>query len=581
MKNRLLLFLATWLVAFNNLAVSYFVAPSGNDENPGTESQPWKSIQYASSQTKPGDIVMVQPGVYQERVSTQNGGTNNTERITFTANGSVQLLGWRINHPFVTIRGFHMTGWSAPSTLTANVEVTRTGTDFLMENCVVRDGVQVVRNDMYFEAGENVIRSATGGFINAGFSPGQTIWVGQGSPSGGIHSDNTGGHSILEVTDTTIKVNKTLRSEGPITTYISGSYVYAIALRPGSSKAVIRGNKFTNLSYDAFFVLGDNHRFENNLIEAVSGWDAMHFGGNDHVFRGNIIRNSPLIIYQNSPDALENYAPYPYRNVLFENNLIMGFTGILAAQKGENTSTGLVFSRNIFIDIGRISLTHPGTVFEHNFFLRVAKTNSPVNSVSRHPISIAANRGATNNTILNNLFIDCGQPSGGISQSGVGWYEFTGIDPTFLAAGNFVSGGAPDYSPKTGWGELVSDLNGGNPGLINIKDPLGPDGLPFTDDDGLRPRNDSKLLGAGFNGATPGPYETPTTVRPSLALSPQGPQSAQLIWSADFANWKPQSAPSATGPWTALPQEPLTSGTMVYIPVEISSTHLFFRLVNQ
>jgi parallel beta-helix repeat protein len=53
----------------------YYVAPGGNDSNPGTESKPWKTIQKAARTLAPGDTVYIRAGTYQERVTPQNSGS--------------------------------------------------------------------------------------------------------------------------------------------------------------------------------------------------------------------------------------------------------------------------------------------------------------------------------------------------------------------------------------------------------------------------------------------------------------------------------------------------------------------------
>lgn len=43
---------------------AWFVSPSGNDENPGTEDRPFATIQHAADLVLPGDTVLVDDGVY-------------------------------------------------------------------------------------------------------------------------------------------------------------------------------------------------------------------------------------------------------------------------------------------------------------------------------------------------------------------------------------------------------------------------------------------------------------------------------------------------------------------------------------
>lgn len=52
----------------------YYVAVSGSDSNPGTQAQPWRSIQKAARTLVAGDTVYVRGGVYNESVSISNSG---------------------------------------------------------------------------------------------------------------------------------------------------------------------------------------------------------------------------------------------------------------------------------------------------------------------------------------------------------------------------------------------------------------------------------------------------------------------------------------------------------------------------
>lgn len=73
----LMLMLAAGLLAATPAAAqeTYYVSPQGNDTNPGTKAQPWKTVQYAVNQTAPGDMVLVENGVYQGPVIMTRSGT--------------------------------------------------------------------------------------------------------------------------------------------------------------------------------------------------------------------------------------------------------------------------------------------------------------------------------------------------------------------------------------------------------------------------------------------------------------------------------------------------------------------------
>lgn len=68
-----------------------YVSPSGNDNWPGTQSQPYKTIGKAASVVNPGDYVHVMPGTYDEMVNVNRSGSSSAY-ITFKAEGSGVIL---------------------------------------------------------------------------------------------------------------------------------------------------------------------------------------------------------------------------------------------------------------------------------------------------------------------------------------------------------------------------------------------------------------------------------------------------------------------------------------------------------
>jgi hypothetical protein len=89
-------------------AATYYVATNGNNSNPGTESQPWRTLTYAigfgsTSPTTAGDTVLVRGGVYHEAVQlkkTFNSTKDNPTIImaypgeTVTMDGTLPLTEW-------------------------------------------------------------------------------------------------------------------------------------------------------------------------------------------------------------------------------------------------------------------------------------------------------------------------------------------------------------------------------------------------------------------------------------------------------------------------------------------------------
>ena len=82
----------------------YFVdSDLGSDVNPGSQAQPWKTIQKAANTAFAGDTVMVIAGNYAERVNVTRAG------IVFQANGHVTMQGFTISANNVTVNGFYIT----------------------------------------------------------------------------------------------------------------------------------------------------------------------------------------------------------------------------------------------------------------------------------------------------------------------------------------------------------------------------------------------------------------------------------------------------------------------------------------
>lgn len=64
---------------------TYYVSTTGNDTNPGTITQPWRTIQHAANSVAAGDTVYVRAGVYNETVRFPNSGSASAGFITFSS----------------------------------------------------------------------------------------------------------------------------------------------------------------------------------------------------------------------------------------------------------------------------------------------------------------------------------------------------------------------------------------------------------------------------------------------------------------------------------------------------------------
>ena len=95
------LFLAVFGSAASVYAAIYYVAKGGSDSNPGTEEQPWLTIQKAADTLQAGDTVYVKAGTYNETVTPANSGSAGNY-ITYEAyegesvivDGGTSITGW-------------------------------------------------------------------------------------------------------------------------------------------------------------------------------------------------------------------------------------------------------------------------------------------------------------------------------------------------------------------------------------------------------------------------------------------------------------------------------------------------------
>jgi parallel beta-helix repeat protein len=95
----------------------YYVAPYGDDSAPGTQSQPWRTIQKAANTMTAGDSVRVAAGTYPERVTVSTSGTIGA-MITFSAIGDASTQGFTVIGDYIKIEGFTVTAtacsWNPP-----------------------------------------------------------------------------------------------------------------------------------------------------------------------------------------------------------------------------------------------------------------------------------------------------------------------------------------------------------------------------------------------------------------------------------------------------------------------------------
>lgn len=76
-------------------AAEYLVSPQGSDQDAGTAAQPWRTMAKAVATLQPGDVCLVAPGTYDERVTIRRSGAAGRP-ITLAATGEVTMRGFEL-----------------------------------------------------------------------------------------------------------------------------------------------------------------------------------------------------------------------------------------------------------------------------------------------------------------------------------------------------------------------------------------------------------------------------------------------------------------------------------------------------
>ncbi len=124
------------------MAIYYVNDTGGDDARTTTQAQnsstPWKTVQKAANTVVAGDVVRVQPGLYNERVSETTSGTS-SNKITYVADGSVggvKIRGFQLTGSHIRIIGFHFHHLDVTGTLMYDSVTITSATNIDVIDCV-------------------------------------------------------------------------------------------------------------------------------------------------------------------------------------------------------------------------------------------------------------------------------------------------------------------------------------------------------------------------------------------------------------------------------------------------------------
>ena len=343
---------------------TYYVDGSnGSDANPGSQSQPWRTIQKAAQNATPGNTIIVEAGSYPEHISVGRSGSSNAP-VTFQASGSVVTQGFTVKADYITIKGFEITD-------TPNADVDGVGIFVQGSHCVLEN---------------NYVHYATRGgiLINGPQSTGCTVRNNKLYRNSQYGIELYGQNHLIENNE----IWGTIQYHPKWTT--PPSWVDADGIRFFGSGHVFRGNYIHDISLDdpqninphidAFQTwtdsgapAGSNSIFEQNIVQLYGPNTAgfqLEGGVHDLTIRNNIITAfSGVKIY-------ESGANIP-NNIFVLNNIIQGSLAYTASSYPEGVSVENVGSNSVLVENNIIteqrgqtiwSVSSPGLNADYNLF---------------------------------------------------------------------------------------------------------------------------------------------------------------------------------------------------------------------
>jgi PKD repeat protein len=530
-------FLAIFLSLQSLHAATYYVSKTGSDGAAGGVATPWLTIAKAATVAVAGDTVMIGNGDYDEHVyETTSGSSGNLITFKATNKGLAALRGFRIGGSYVKIDGLKINKFSGVgNTWGAAVRIEPTADFVTITNCDICDQPFRIANDFSFPASQTVY-SPSSNFIAAGFVPGSKITLGAcgfDHPTLGplYYKNHDTTWTVATVTATTLTL-----TDGSAAWIADAGTGYWAYIRAGSGNSgfyalqgvesgpeapqncTITNNVIRDWASHAMLIDGDGWTMENNTLTRLNGYRWMTFSGSNHVFRRNVIRNSPGVLHftEGEIGALDHPPGtgwYDYQagmfagssdtganqNVLFEENWFENLENQMGRVDDSHASTyDIRYTRNVFIGVTeQFSGGRDDMKWRNNTFFRCAW------NIGGHPLTLGGLEADAHDgyELTGNIFAACGRQ--GMTETRTrGFYSTKPYNTGMTIDGNFVSSEeVTGFISKTGFSE-VTGINGGDPVFYQPLDPDGIDNIPFTADDGLKvlPTSPAAALGGGALG---------------------------------------------------------------------------------
>lgn len=399
---------------------NYWVATTGNDSNPGTQDQPFLTVQKGVDVAQAGDTVRIGSGTYAERVFSARSGTS-AAPITIDGQGLATVAGFYLGDKWQRLQNCTIAGMTIPN---GNPIFMDRGASF----CVISNNL--VNSEFNRDLGDAVRWNAP-----------------DTQPFGtNVASDN-------------LIISNTLEHVIGVTVF--SSY---------GDRNIFHGNRILDCAeVDWFRIWGRSNHIQFNVCsnqfilepaldnhpDCVQAFGDNMYGSRWNVIEGNLFTGGWGFTQPNtfSSDGLTN----DLRDFTFINNIFVDI-----AYQGSVAIEGVSYYNNLFL---RCNPGLGGHVL--TFTWRTKDTNDYFLT----PVDYFAHHGR----MFNNVFIDCGD-----SRTTVGWYAFDRLLQDVSADYNYV--GKLGYQPVAvnplhqSIGDAYWDydtwwenhgVNGGDPKLVN------------------------------------------------------------------------------------------------------------------
>jgi hypothetical protein len=128
---KFILFILLLILGGTGMSTTWYVSTTGNDSNPGTQTQPWKTIQHGIDVAVAGDTVLIRGGVYLESLAFGNSGNATDGHIVFMnypqetpivdGTGTSGMMGMFVEEQsYIIIDGFEVRNWTEAITIINN-----------------------------------------------------------------------------------------------------------------------------------------------------------------------------------------------------------------------------------------------------------------------------------------------------------------------------------------------------------------------------------------------------------------------------------------------------------------------------